>query len=63
MMIFLTSLAAVTGFEPIPAESKSDVLPLHYTAITSGGFEETRTPAPLIKSQMLLPTELQTHKV
>ena len=26
------TMATVTGFEPIPPESKSGVLPLHYTA-------------------------------
>lgn len=28
-----TPMAAVAGFEPTMPESKSDVLPLHYTAI------------------------------
>lgn len=31
-------LATATGFEPIPSESKSDVLPLHYAALTSPLF-------------------------
>ena len=47
-----TFTAAETGIEPISSESESDVIPLHYSAMTDANGLE---PLPIVLETIMLP--------
>ena len=54
---------ATSRFELEIKELQSTALPLGYVALLNGDPSATRTRDTLIKSQVLLPTELMDHNI